>query len=213
MAEQKQNYAVELERLIAGLPAGKKPRLLLHCCCAPCSSRVLEYLSPHFSLGLLFFNPNISPCEEYERRKAELKRLVAEMPLEEPPVLLDVDYAGERFLQAAQGLEQEPEGGARCIACYRLRLKEAALAAVRGKYDFFTTTLTISPMKDAQVLNRLGMALGKEVGVTHLPSDFKKQNGYQRSVALSGRYQLYRQDYCGCVFSRLQREREKERKK
>ena len=205
------NYAQELEQLIQKLQQeGKVPRLLLHACCAPCSSAVLEYLSQYFAITLLYYNPNIAPLEEYQKREAELRRLVSQMKFTHPVELLPCQYDGQAFVQAARGLEGEPEGGKRCEACFRLRLRYAAQEAARLRFDYYTTTLSISPMKNAPLLNQLGEEIGREFGVAHLPSDFKKKDGYKRSVQLSKEYDLYRQDYCGCAFSKAQRQREKE---
>ena len=205
------NYAKELERLIQKLQQeGKVPRLLLHACCAPCSSAVLEYLSQYFAITLLYYNPNIAPLEEYQKREAELRRLVSQMKFTHPVELLPCQYDGQAFVQAARGLEGEPEGGKRCEACFRLRLRYAAQEAASLRFDYYTTTLSISPMKNAPLLNQLGEEIGREFGVAHLPSDFKKKDGYKRSVQLSKEYDLYRQDYCGCAFSKAQRQREKE---
>ncbi len=205
------NYAKELERLIQKLQQeGRVPRLLLHACCAPCSSAVLEYLSQYFAITLLYYNPNIAPLEEYQKREAELRRLVSQMKFTHPVELLPCQYDGQAFVQAARGLEGEPEGGKRCEACFRLRLRYAAQEAARLRFDYYTTTLSISPMKNAPLLNQLGEEIGREFGVAHLPSDFKKKDGYKRSVQLSKEYDLYRQDYCGCAFSKAQRQREKE---
>lgn len=205
------NYAKELEQLIQKLQQeGKVPRLLLHACCAPCSSAVLEYLSQYFAITLLYYNPNIAPLEEYQKREAELRRLVSQMKFTHPVELLPCQYDGQAFVQAARGLEGEPEGGKRCEACFRLRLRYAAQEAARLRFDYYTTTLSISPMKNAPLLNQLGEEIGREFGVAHLPSDFKKKDGYKRSVQLSKEYDLYRQDYCGCAFSKAQRQREKE---
>lgn len=205
------NYAKELERLIQKLQQeGKVPRLLLHACCAPCSSAVLEYLSQYFAITLLYYNPNIAPLEEYQKREEELRRLVSQMKFTHPVELLPCQYDGQAFVQAARGLEGEPEGGKRCEACFRLRLRYAAQEAARLRFDYYTTTLSISPMKNAPLLNQLGEEIGREFGVAHLPSDFKKKDGYKRSVQLSKEYDLYRQDYCGCAFSKAQRQREKE---
>ena len=204
------NYAKELERLIQKLQQeGKVPRLLLHACCAPCSSAVLEYLSQYFAITLLYYNPNIAPLEEYQKREAELRRLVSQMKFTHPVALLPCQYDGQAFVQAARGLEGEPEGGKRCEACFRLRLRYTAQEAARLRFDYYTTTLSISPMKNAPLLNQLGEEIGREFGVAHLPSDFKKKDGYKRSVQLSKEYDLYRQDYCGCAFSKAQRQREK----
>ena len=205
------NYTKELERLIQKLQQeGKVPRLLLHACCAPCSSAVLEYLSQYFAITLLYYNPNIAPLEEYQKREAELRRLVSQMKFTHPVELLPCQYDGQAFVQAARGLEGEPERGKRCEACFRLRLRYAAQEAARLRFDYYTTTLSISPMKNAPLLNQLGEEIGREFGVAHLPSDFKKKDGYKRSVQLSKEYDLYRQDYCGCAFSKAQRQREKE---
>lgn len=205
------NYTKELERLIQKLQQeGKVPRLLLHACCAPCSSAVLEYLSQYFAITLLYYNPNIAPLEEYQKREAELRRLVSQMKFTHPVELLPCQYDGQAFVQAARGLEGDPEGGKRCEACFRLRLRYAAQEAARLRFDYYTTTLSISPMKNAPLLNQLGEEIGREFGVAHLPSDFKKKDGYKRSVQLSKEYDLYRQDYCGCAFSKAQRQREKE---
>ena len=211
MAGPSRNYSKELEKLLQGLQQkGSVPRLLLHACCAPCSSAVLEYLSQYFFITLLYYNPNIAPYEEYEKREAELRRLVSQMKFTHPVALLPCQYDGQAFVQAARGLEGEPEGGKRCEACFRLRLRYAAQEAARLRFDYYTTTLSISPMKNAPLLNQLGEEIGREFGVAHLPSDFKKKDGYKRSVQLSKEYDLYRQDYCGCAFSKAQRQREKE---
>lgn len=207
---QKRNYAKELEALLASLDkTAKPPRLLLHACCAPCSSYVLEYLSNYFEIDLLYYNPNISPKEEYEKRLEELKRLIGAMPFKRPVRLLPCKYDGEVFAEMAKGLELVPEGGERCEKCFRLRLTEAAREARQGGYDYFTTTLSISPLKNAETLNRIGEEVGKEMGVPHLPADFKKKDGYKRSLELSREYGLYRQDYCGCLYSKAEREAEK----
>ena len=210
MRPNNRNYSKELERLIASLD-GRAPTLLLHACCAPCSSAVLEYLTQHFRVTLLYYNPNIAPAAEYDKRLRELERLVVQLPMRYPAELLPCEYRGEDFACIAAGLEAEPEGGARCMACYRLRLEEAAKAARDHGMEYFTTTLTISPLKNAQAINRIGEELAERYGVKHLPSDFKKRDGYKRSVALSKEYGLYRQDYCGCVYSRLERQKQKER--
>lgn len=211
MAAAPRNYSKELERLIQQFQREERvPRLLLHVCCAPCSSAVLEYLSQYFAITLLYYNPNIAPLEEYQKREAELRRLVSQMKFTHPVALLPCQYDGQAFVQAARGLEGEPEGGKRCEACFRLRLRYAAQEAARLRFDYYTTTLSISPMKNAPLLNQLGEEIGREFGVAHLPSDFKKKDGYKRSVQLSKEYDLYRQDYCGCAFSKAQRQREKE---
>lgn len=211
MAEQKRNYQKEMERFLkeAQTPV---PTLLLHSCCAPCSSYVLEYLSRYFEITVLYFNPNIYPETEYWKRVEEQRRLIECRNQEEgyPIHFLEGEFCPQRFYEAVRGLEQIPEGGERCFACFELRLREAAKAAKEGDFTFFTTTLTISPMKNAQKLNEIGEALAKQYGVSWLPSDFKKKNGYKRSVELSAEYGLYRQDYCGCVFSKREREQQKQ---
>ena len=184
---------------------GKRPTLLLHACCAPCSSAVLERLTACFAVSVLFYNPNIAPQAEYEKREAELARLIAEMPAAKTVELIRVPYEPEAFFDAVRGLEAVPEGGERCFRCYRLRLEAAAQYAASHGFDYFTTTLSISPLKNAAKLNEIGEALAVQYGVAHLPSDFKKKEGYKRSITLSGEYGLYRQDFCGCVFSKRER--------
>ena len=198
-----------LDQTLASLPQGERPTLLLHACCAPCSSYVLEYLSRYFRITLFFYNPNIAPEEEYRFRLDELRRLVREMGLVDDVSVLEGNYTPERFLALAEGLETLPEGGARCSLCYRLRLSEAARVAAEGGFDYFCTTLSISPYKNAAWLNEIGQEEGARYGVTYLVSDFKKKNGYKRSCELSEEYGLYRQDYCGCVYSKAARERQK----
>ena len=200
----KVNYQRELDKTLERLAVeGKKPSLLLHACCAPCSSYVLEYLSAYFEITLYFYNPNIAPREEYEKRLEELERLCLEMQEAErlslPVKILAGEYEPERFTRLAQG-------GERCFACYALRLGEAAKVAKEGGFDYMTTTLSISPYKNAEKLNEIGRNLEQQTGVAYLYSDFKKKNGYQRSIALSQEFDLYRQDYCGCVYSRAERE-------
>lgn len=199
----KQNYQLILDKTIeTECSGGRRPTLLLHACCAPCSSYVLEYLSQHFDITLFFYNPNISPKEEHDFRYAELVRLVGEMGLSPRVKVIEGAYEPERFYSLSEGLEELPEGGARCAKCYDLRLSETAKLAADGKYDFFTTTLSISPYKNAEWLNSIGVRLGEEYGVRYLVSDFKKKNGYKRSCELSEKYRLYRQNYCGCEFSK-----------
>lgn len=203
----KRNYQKELEAVLSQvIKESRVPRLLLHSCCAPCSSYVLEYLSQYFAITLFYYNPNITPRQEYDKRAAELVRLAAELAVRNPVDVVVADYQPEAFFALSKGLEDEPEGGARCLMCYRLRLEEAARMAQAGGYDYFATSLTISPMKDADKLNQIGEELSGIYQTNHLPSDFKKKNGYKRSVELSSEHQLYRQDYCGCVFSRLEQE-------
>ena len=198
----KRNYQRELEGILEqNLRWRRTPSLLLHACCAPCSSYVLEYLNEFFRITVFYYNPNITSRDEYARRVQELKRLTGEMPFVNPVSVIEGSYDPERFFSISRGLEKVPEGGERCFRCYRLRLEESARAAKEGGYDYFTTTLTISPLKNACKLNEIGEELSREYGVAWLPSDFKKKNGYKRSVELSAEYGLYRQNYCGCVFS------------
>ena len=202
------NYQIEMERELARIQAtGHRPRLLLHSCCAPCSSFVLERLMDAFDLTVFYYNPNIAPKEEFLRRVEEQRRLIESMPHERPIGLIQGDYDDQVFYELARGHEQDPEGGARCTACFRLRLGKTAETAAQEGFDYFTTTLSISPLKDAQRLNAIGAELSAAFGVPYLFSDFKKKNGYKRSCELSAEYGLYRQDYCGCIFSRLERDR------
>lgn len=193
-------YQKQLDQLLSKLPT-TPPHLLLHSCCAPCSSYVIEYLSNYFSITLLYFNPNIQPQEEYLHRLAEQKRLLSVLPTRYPVRLLEGRYLPKLFLSFAEPLKSEPEGGARCLLCYQLRMEEAALAAAHLGADYFATTLSVSPHKNATAINEIGTALAAQYGVPHLPSDFKKKGGYQRSIQLSKEYALYRQTYCGCLFS------------
>ncbi|MDD3360042.1 MAG: epoxyqueuosine reductase QueH [Hespellia sp.] len=208
---QKVNYQRILDAEIEKITKEKRiPTLLLHSCCAPCSSYVLEYLSQYFNITVLYYNPNIYPDEEYEKRVAEQQKLIAEIPSGNSISFLKGSYDKERFYEMAKGLEDMKEGGARCFACYDLRLRETACIARENNFDYFTTTLSISPLKNAEKLNAIGRALEEEYGVKYLQSDFKKKNGYQRSTELSREYGLYRQDYCGCEFSFRARRREME---
>ena len=201
------NFQKELEAIIEqNRKNGIVPSLLLHSCCAPCSSYCLEYLSRYFKITVLYYNPNLFPAGEYERRVSEQKKLVSALPTKYPVTLVEMKGEPEEFYSAVKGLEHIREGGERCFACFRLRLERAARYAKENGFDFFTTTLTISPLKNAQKLNEIGEEAGEKFGVRHLPSDFKKKNGYKRSVELSKVYGLYRQDYCGCVFSKRERE-------
>ena len=193
------NYQRELDAVLNSLN-GTKPRLLIHSCCAPCSSYVLEYLSEYFDITILYYNPNIYPEEEFNKRLFEQQRLVNEMGISAK--VIDIGYQSEKFYEAVKGLEELPEGDRRCEKCFILRLEETAKMAKEGGFDYFTTTLSISPLKDEQLLNKIGRELSDKYGVKYLYSDFKKKNGYKRSIELSSKYNLYRQDYCGCVFSR-----------
>ena len=196
------NYQRKLDEVIRQVVQSEKvPSLLLHSCCAPCSSYTLEYLSEFFNITVLYYNPNIAPKGEYEYRVAEQERLINEMKSKNPIRLIRGDYLPEIFLDAVKGFEKEPEGGKRCRICYRLRMEEAARIASEMNFDFFTTTLTISPLKDSAVINTIGDELSQTYKVKHLPSDFKKKGGYQRSIELSKEHHLYRQNFCGCVFS------------
>lgn len=188
------------------------PSLLLHACCAPCSSACLEYLSGHFDITVFYFNPNISPQSEFEKRLAEEERLLSELPLEGGVKLIAGQYDYSRFLDISKGLEDCPEGGERCFRCYRLRLEETARLAKERGFDYFCTTLTISPLKNAEKLNEIGYEAAEKYGVAWLPSDFKKKEGYKRSIELSHQYNLYRQDFCGCAFSRAEAEKRRLRK-
>lgn len=202
MQIQKINYQKELDKLLEKLEQeGRTPRLLLHSCCAPCSSYVLEYLSRYFAITVFYYNPNIYPETEYYKRVAEQQMLIRKLKPIHPISFVEGIYDKEKFYRMAAGLEHVKEGGERCFRCYALRLREAAERAKEGGFDYFTTTLSISPLKNAQKLNEIGLAVGRETGVDYLVSDFKKKNGYKRSVELSEEYGLYRQNYCGCQFS------------
>lgn len=206
----KENYQVLLDKELEAIrQSGRTPRLLLHACCAPCSSYVLEYLSAYFEITLFYYNPNIAPESEYRFREEEARRLIAAMPLPRPVAFLPGAYDPAVFTRAAQGLETLPEGGERCTRCYRLRLEAAAREAARDGYDYFTTTLSVSPYKNADKLNALGREIAMQAGVPYLVSDFKKRDGYKRSCALSAKYGLYRQNYCGCVYSQREAENRK----
>lgn len=201
----KVNYGAMLDRKLAELAEnGEKPSLLLHACCAPCSSYVLGYLHERFEITLYFCNPNIAPEEEYNYRCSELKRLVSEMGLNVE--IIEEDYNSEPFYELARGLENLPERGERCRKCIGYRLKMAGAKAAELHADYFTTTLTISPHKDCTFINECGAEASAECGVEYLFSDFKKHEGYKRSIELSREYNLYRQDYCGCVYSKRARE-------
>ena len=197
------NYQKELDSIIEeNQKAGKVPTLLLHACCAPCSSYCLEYLSQYFSITVFYYNPNIYPENEYAHRVEEEKRLIASLPVKNRVSFIEGNFDPQEFYSAVKGFENEKEGGERCFLCYRLRLEKTAELAKKNGFDYFTTTLSISPLKNAGKLNEEGERAGKKFGVRHLPSDFKKRNGYKRSIELSKEYDLYRQNYCGCVFSK-----------
>lgn len=199
---KKMNYQKELEKLIAKLEKEERvPKLLLHSCCAPCSSYVLEYLSNYFEITVFYYNPNIFPESEYTKRILEQQMLIEEMKAKYPISFVAGNYDRDKFYELAKGLEHLKEGGERCFKCYALRLEEAAKMAKEAEFDYFTTTLTISPMKNAEKLNEIGTKIGEKYGIGYLQSDFKKKNGYKRSIELSNEFGLYRQDYCGCEFS------------
>ena len=201
--------AVNYDKLMQEeLKGARDKRLLLHSCCAPCSSHCLSELSPQIGVTVLYYNPNLDSAGEYEKRKREQLRFLRETGLAD---FLDCDYAPEEYLAAVRGLEEEKEGGARCAVCFRLRLERTAREAKARGFDYFATTLTVSPLKNAKLINTIGFAVAEEVGVKYLPSDFKKRGGYLHSVKLSEEYGLYRQDYCGCAFSKAERERQKEK--
>ena len=195
------NYQKELDKITEKI-GEKKPKLFLHSCCAPCSSYVLEYLTKYFDITLFYFNPNISLEEEYIKRVNEVKRLVAEMPCCKDVKVIEGRYDSREFFEYVKGLENEREGGARCIKCFELRLEETAKLAKENGADYFCTTLTISPLKNAENLNAVGRKMAEKYGVKWLPSDFKKREGYKRSIELSAEYNLFRQNYCGCIFSK-----------
>ena len=203
----KRNYQKELEAQIKSNEAsGVFPKLLLHACCAPCSSWCLEYLSPHFDITLFYYNPNIDDEEEYHRRAEEARRLIREMPSPRPVHFLEGTYDPDSWHRLVKGHEADPEGGERCGICFEERLRKTAETAAALGFDCFTTTLTISPLKNAALLNDIGFEMGEKYGVAWLPSDFKKREGYKRSIELSREYGLYRQNYCGCVFSKNKEE-------
>lgn len=202
----KTNYSLRLGEILSEVGrADSKPKLLLHSCCAPCSSYVLEYISSFFDITLFFYNPNISPRDEFDFRLSELERFVSEGGYDAK--ITSPEYDSRDFFDSVRGLEECPEGGERCRVCYELRLRRTAIEAKNCGYDYFCTTLSISPYKRADWLNEIGLELGKEYGVKYLCSDFKKKNGYKRSIELSNEYGLYRQNYCGCVYSKLERDK------
>lgn len=211
------NAQQELEKLMKkNKEQNVRPRILLHSCCAPCSTYVLEYLKDSFQIIDLFFNPNMDSEGEYEKRAIEMNHLVdvlnQDLSGNEPIELIIKDYQSERFMAQIKGLEQEPERGSRCEVCFSLRLKEAALKALELNCDYFATTLTISPLKNANLINRIGQEIAVEYGISYLPTDFKKKNGFLKSTELSKKYNLYRQDYCGCIFSKRESEERYEQK-
>lgn len=193
-----ENFQIKLDKILNEING--RPRLFLHACCAPCASYVLEYLSKYFDITAYFYNPNIE-YEECKKRYDELSRLISLMPLEGEVTLLPFEYSND-FDSIAKGFEDEPEGGARCERCFALRLDKTAKLAKENGFDYFTTTLSISPHKNSELLNKIGNAVGEKYGISHLPCDFKKRNGYRRSIELSNAYNLYRQNFCGCIYSK-----------
>ena len=208
--EVKKNYQVIMESLVKAYCKDENhvPSLLLHSCCGPCSTYCLWYLSQYFHVTVFYYNPNIYPEEEYYMRAKEQKRFIEEFPAKYPISFVEGDFDTRRFYDMAKGLEDVPEGGERCFKCYEMRLRESAEYAKEHGFDFFTTTLSISPLKNAAKLNEIGAHLEEEYGIKYLYSDFKKKNGYKRSTELSTEYGMYRQYYCGCVFSKRQRDEE-----
>ena len=199
----KVNYSLKTEEIIKNNKREQvMPSLLLHACCAPCSSACLEYLNGNFDMTVFYYNPNISPESEFQKRLGEEKRLVSEMPLSKEIRVIEGEYNYGDFLEAVKGLEDIPEGGERCFKCYRLRLEKTARLAKEQGFDYFCTTLSISPLKNSQRINEIGEAVAEQYGIKWLPSDFKKKEGYKRSIELSKQYGLYRQNFCGCVFSK-----------
>ena len=203
------NYQKELDKIIEDL--NYTPKLLLHTCCAPCSSYCIEYLSNYFDITVLYYNPNISPKEEYEKRKQEQIRFLKEYKSKNKLDYMDCDYNYNDFLNVIEGLENEPEGGKRCDKCFRLRLEKVAIEAKKNNYDYFGTTLTVSPYKNSELLNKIGIELEHKYNIKYLLSDFKKKEGYKRSIELSKKYNLYRQDYCGCIYSKIDRMKKNEK--
>ena len=197
---QKINYQKKLDDIITKLKG--TPKLLLHSCCAPCSSYVISYLTNYFDITILYYNTNIEPYEEYEKRKQEEIRFINEFPNVNKLDILDCDYDNDLFHEIAKGLENEPEGGARCVKCYYQRLEKTCLLAIENNYDYFGTTLTVSPYKNSDKLNKIGEVLENKYNIKYLYSDFKKKEGYKKSIEYSKEYNLYRQNYCGCIYSK-----------
>ncbi len=197
----KENYQLKMEEIIHSINSDKVPKLLLQACCAPCSSYVIELLSNYFQITILYYNPNIYPFFEYEKRLGEVRKLIKLLKGKNPINIMEVDYDSASFDSISKDLENEKEGGTRCHKCYYLRMEKTAKLAKEYNYDFFTTTLSISPYKNAQVLNRIGEVLEEKYHVRYLYADFKKKEGYKRSIELSKQFNLYRQEYCGCKYS------------
>lgn len=197
----KENYQIKMEEIIKSLPKDRIPKLLLHVCCAPCSSYVLELLSNYFEITLVYYNPNIYPKAEYDKRYAEIDKVLKRTNAKYPISILESEYECDKFYEISKGLEEEKEGGVRCHKCYYLRMEKTASLAKDLHFDYFTTTLSISPYKNAKVLNRIGEVLEEKYHIKYLYADFKKKEGYKRSIELSKEYDLYRQEYCGCKYS------------
>lgn len=196
------NYQKDMEKELNRIKDSDIPTLLLHSCCAPCSSYVLEYLSEFFKITIYYYNPNISPIEEFEKRVEEQKRLIRELPTKNKINFIEGNYDNNLYEKTISGLEEEKEGGPRCFLCYKMRLENTARLAKEKGFDYFTTTLSISPYKNSKVLNEIGEELGNKYNIKYLYADFKKKDGYKRSIELSKIYGLYRQDYCGCKYSK-----------
>lgn len=208
------NYNKIMEEEINKIVESKRvPNLLLHSCCAPCSTHVIDTLTPYFNITILYYNPNIEPFEEYEKRKQEEIRFINEYKNINQLSIMDCDHENELFHEIAKGLEEVPEGGARCIKCYHLRLDKTAQLAKKNNFDYFATTLTVSPLKNSAKLNEIGRVLSEKYDIKYLYSDFKKKEGYKHSIEMSSLYKLYRQDYCGCIYSAAEREKIKSQKK
>lgn len=199
------NYQIELDKVINNLSEIKT--LLLHSCCGPCSSYVLEYLSNYFKITVLYYNPNIDSLEEYNKRLDEQKKIIDKLEVKNKIDLINIPYDSLEFLNYTKGLEKEVEGGKRCSKCFFLRMDKTATIAKEKNFDYFTTTLTVSPYKNALKINEIGSILEKKYDIVYLYSDFKKRNGYKRSIELSKQYNLYRQDYCGCIYSKIESEK------
>lgn len=202
------NYQKELEKILKNnIEKSLLPTLLLHSCCGPCSSYVLEYLSNYFKITIIYYNPNIYPEEEYLKRKKEQQELIKKLPVKYPVSFIESTYDSKEFFSISKGLENLKEGEERCFKCYNLRMEQTAKKAKEYNFDYFTTTLSVSPYKNSKVLNEIGKKLEEKYQVKYLYSDFKKKNGYKRSIELSKIYNLYRQDYCGCVYSKIERDK------
>ncbi len=206
----KTNYQKILDNIISDITSASPivvPTLLLHSCCAPCSSYTIEYLSNYFNITILYYNPNIYPEEEFIRRQNEQKEFIQKLKTKNPVKLIETNYEPDTFLNMARGLENLKEGDKRCYKCYKLRMEQTALVAKQKGFDYFTTTLSISPYKNATWINEIGESLEQEYQVKYLYADLKKKNGYKRSIELSHEYDLYRQDYCGCIYSKVEHDK------